>query len=150
MNRHSLIPAFIFSIIGSSVFSATLPRVPASAVPTIECIRTALKSDSPVQSVSLYSIDGTRFAIEYVFRAKDGHFTVSDIELFTDTKPVMQTDEVPRELSEETMNEAYDLEMKLDLHSKCKLDSVLDNAIPQPAARSAWQRIEWPSGNEQK
>jgi hypothetical protein len=104
-----------------------------------------LKSDSAVQSVDLYSIDGFRFAVEYGFRNKDNRSVVSDIELIIDAdEPVTQTDRIPREISQETATEAEELESRLDLNSKCHLRTVFDNLLPEPKARTDWLRMDWP------
>jgi hypothetical protein len=104
-----------------------------------------LKSDSAVQSVALYSIDGFRFAVEYGFRNKDNRAVVSDIELIIDAdEPVTQTDRIPREVSQETATEAEELESSLDLSSNCHLTTAFDNLFPEPKARADWLRMDWP------
>lgn len=124
-----------------------LPVIPSKAISAVECVHRVLKSSSAVQSVDLYSIDGTGFAVEYVFRNKDNHAAAYDIELFIETDgSVTETDKIPREVSQETMNEAQDLESKLDLLSKCRLSAVLDNLLPGPKRRADWRHMNWPGG----
>jgi hypothetical protein len=124
--------------------SPPVSSVPVSATPTVKCVRELLKSNSSVQSVSLYSVDGFRFSVEYIFRNKSGQFVFSDIVMYGDN-PVVGSDKVPREISEETMKEADDLERGLDLYAKCNIDNhTFDNIFPQPAARARWRRIDWP------
>ena len=143
--RWAILFATVSLCIGSAALARDLPDIPLAARPTVSCIHRVLKSGSVVQSVSLYSIDEDRFAAEYVFRNKDGQFVTSDIEFFIDEEgSVTETDKVPREVSEETMREAEDLESKLNLHSKCHLTAAFDNDIPGPKARADWQRMDWP------
>jgi hypothetical protein len=121
--------------------------IPASAIPMVKCMRDVLKSSSAVQSVSLYSVDGFRFAIEYVFRDKNGQAAVFDDEMFIEDSDgsVTAGDKIPREISEKSMNEAEDLETKLGLETKCHLESAMDNILPQPPARSNWRKLAWPN-----
>jgi hypothetical protein len=120
--------------------------IPASAIPTVKCLRDVLKSSSEVQSVSLYSIDGFRFAVEYVFRGKNGQTAVFDDEMFKDSDgSVVEGDQIPREISDESANEAQDLETKLDLQAKCHLEYIGDGILPEQPARSDWRKLDWPN-----
>src|ERR1051325_7054788 len=119
----------------------SVPAIPTAAIPTVRCIHRVLKSSSAVKSVSLYSIDGFRFAIEYAFRNKDGRVVVSDIEFFDLGGTVTVGDRIPREVSMETPDEAQRLESQLDLTAKCHLQGAFDNLLPQPKARADWQQI---------
>jgi hypothetical protein len=146
MNRRwRLLFAAVSFGVGASALADALPDIPTAAMPTVKCIYRVLKSSTTIQSVSLYSIDGFRFAAEYVFRNKADQVVVSDIELLIDPNgSVTETDKIPREISEETANEGEDLESKLDLNSKCHLAAALDNLLPEPRARADWRRIDWP------
>jgi|GEM_PF-2750915 len=108
----------------------------------VRCIYGVLKSSDEVQSISLYSIDGFRFAIEYAFRNKGGRVVVSDLEFFGESTYL--TDKIPREISQDTTYEAQALERRLNLNSKCHLRYSLDNIYPQPKARADWQRMDFP------
>jgi hypothetical protein len=137
--------------VGASALADASSHIPAAAEPTIRCIHRALKSDRAVQSVDLYSIDESRFAVEFGFRNKTGRVVVSDIELLIDAErsvteggPVTETNLIPRGISEETAAEAGDLETRLDLRSKCHFDTALDDLYPGPTARAGWLRIGWP------
>lgn len=127
---------------GSPAMAAPAPSVPAAAIPTIQCIHRALQSSSAVQSISLYSIDDFRFAVEFSFRNKAGRIVVSDIEFFELDGAVIIGDKVPREVSVETASEGQEL---VDLDSICHLNGGFDNLLPQPNARADWQRIDWPN-----
>jgi len=116
--------------------------VPPKAIPTVRCIHRVLKASSAIQSISLYAVDDARFAIEYAFRNKKGQVVVSDIEFFGHDG--MVTDNIPIEVGQETMDEAQDLESKLDLTAKCHLHYSFDNLIPGPSARAEWQKMDWP------
>jgi hypothetical protein len=145
----AIVVGFVSTTAMAGVFSSP-PKssIPMSAIPTVKCVRELLKSSSAVQSVSLYSVDGFRFSVEYVFRDKKGQFVFSDIEMYAlpGKTSIFESDKVPREISEETMSEADDLELGLDLFTKCNLDNhSFDNLIPQPAARADWRRIDWPN-----
>jgi hypothetical protein len=130
--------------IGASVpaMAASAPVIPAAVVPAVQCIHRVLKSSSAVQSVSLYSVDGFRFAAEYVFRNKENQAVVSDIEFYELEGSVMESDKIPREISAETADEGQKLEEKLELVSKCHLDQAFDNLLPQPKARADWQKFD--------
>jgi hypothetical protein len=132
----------IFFGVAAPAIAAPAPALPAATIPTVQCISRVLKSSSAVQSVSLYSIDGFRFAIEYAFRNKNGHVVVYDIEFIGNSGIV--TDKIPREISTETADEAWRLEDRLDLNSKCNLRYAGDNLYPEAAARADWQKIELP------
>jgi hypothetical protein len=112
--------------------------------PTVRCIYGVLKSSNKVRSVSLYSVDGSRFAIEYAFRNKENQLVVSDIEFFGSDAPFTATDKIPREVSMEVANEAQELERKLNLNSKCGLRYEFDNLYPEASARADWEKIGWP------
>ena len=132
--------------VGLPAMADPVPSLAPAAIPTVRCIHRALKSSSAVQSVSLYSIDGFRFAIEYAFRNKDGQIVASDIEFFVLGGTVTVGDKIPREVSTEAASEAQDLESKLDLASSCHLQYSLDNLLPWPKARADWQKMDWPRG----
>lgn len=140
--RWRILLAVILCGAAAPAVAAPAPNLPAAAIPTVQCIYRVLKSSSAVQSVSLYSIDGYRFAIEYAFRNKDGRVAASDIEFFGGSAIV--TDKIPREISMETADEAQALEAKLGLTSKCRLHYAFDNLYPQPRARADWQRMDFP------
>lgn len=123
----------------------SVPAIPTKLVPTVQCIYSVLKSSGAVQSLSLYSIDDFRFAVEYGFRNKDDQDVVSDIEFFDLGGSVTKGDKIPREVSRGAANEANEMETKLGLLSKCGLNSAFDNLLPQPKARTDWQKIDWPS-----
>lgn len=127
---------------GAPAFAAPEPSLPATAIPMVRCIYGVLKSSSAVQSVSLYSIDGFRFAIEYAFRNNDSRVVVSDIEFFGAS--AMITDKIPREIPQDTANEAQALETKLNLNSECHLRYAFDNIYPEAKARADWQRMDFP------
>lgn len=131
----------------ASAMADPAPVIPTAAIPSVRCIHQVLKSSGAVHSVSLYSIDSDRFAIEYAFQDKAGRNVVSDIEFFffEQRGAVWVTDLVPREVSEETADEAQALESRLELFSKCHLDQTFDNMIPQPKMRADWQKMDWPN-----
>jgi len=143
--RRSVFLAVVVFLGSESVLADPLPALPIAAMPAAQCIHRVLKSSSAVRSVDLYSIDGDRFAVEYVFRNKDNQAVVSDIEFFELNGSVIQGDKIPREVSMETASEAQDLESKLDLVSKCHLHPAFDNLLPPPKARIDWQEIGWPN-----
>jgi hypothetical protein len=144
MRQHLAILTAIVSLSpGAAVFADPASELPPALRPAVKCIDEVLKSSSKVQSVSLYSVDGFRFAVEYAFRDSEDHVVVYDIELIGDADgSVAATDKVPREISKETMDEAFELELKLDLQGKCHLTPTLDNLMPGPAARSDWRKID--------
>jgi len=146
-NRRGLGGLLAFtSFVGSGLADAP-PAVPALTVPTIQCIHRVLKASRSVESVSFYSIDGSRFAVEYVFRNKDNQAVTFDMELIPEKDgSVFETNKVPREISQETMTEAETLESRLDLPSKCHFSGALDDLIPEPKARADWREIDWPNG----
>ena len=147
MTSHRRILSVVISLgVGFPAMAAPVPSLAPAAIPTVQCIHHALKSSSAVQSVSLYSIDGFRFSIEFAFRNKDGQIVVSDIEFFVQGGTVTVGDKVPREVSMETASEAQDLESKLDLTSSCHLQYSFDNLLPWPKARADWQKMDWPRG----
>jgi len=138
-NWRILLAAILF---GAPAIAAPEPSFPAGAIPMVRCIYGVLKSSDEVQSISLYSIDGFRFAIEYAFRNKGGRVVVSDLEFFGESTYL--TDKIPREISQDTTYEAQALERRLNLNSKCHLRYSLDNIYPQPKARADWQRMDFP------
>jgi hypothetical protein len=152
MTRHwSIFFAAVIFGAGVPVMAATLapapvPAIPTALIPTVQCVHSVLKSSSTVRSISLYSIDGFRFATEYVFRNKDDPDVVFDIEFYALGGSVTESNKIPREVSMESASEAQSLESQLSLASKCHLNPAFDNLIPQPKPRADWQKIDWPSG----
>lgn len=144
--RSTFYLAVALSGVGGFAQAESLPAIPPAAIPTVQCVRRVLESGSAVRSVGLYSIDGFRFAMEFVFRNKAGQAVVSDIELYELGNSVYLGDKIPREISTQTTIEAAGLESKLDLVSRCHLNPVLDNLLPQPKSRTAWRKIDWPAG----
>lgn len=138
--------AVALSSVGGFAMADSLPAVPASVIPTAQCVHRVLESSSAIQSIDLYSIDGFRLAAEFVFRNKAGQAVVSDIEFFELGGSVTEGDKIPREISRATVIEARDLESKLDLVSKCRLKPAFDNLLPPPKARAGWRKIDWPAG----
>jgi hypothetical protein len=129
------------------VTARILPDIPTAAIPTVQCIHRVLKSSCAIQSVTLYSLDGIRFATEYVFRNKNSQAVAYDIELIIEANgTVTETDKIPREVSKETADGAQDLESKLDLLSQCHIGTAFDNLIPGLKARAEWRKIDWPGG----
>jgi hypothetical protein len=138
-NWRILLAAILF---GAPAIAAPEPSLPAAAIPMVRCIYGVLKSSNEVQSISLYSIDGFRFALEYTFHTKGGRVVVYDLEFFGEDTYL--TDKIPREISQDNADEAQALERRLNLNSKCHLRYSFDNIYPQPKARADWQRMDFP------
>jgi hypothetical protein len=116
-----------------------------AALPAVQCIYRVLKSSSAVKKVTLYSIDGYRFAIEYSFRINKTKLAFADLEFTVEPDgSLMEGDRIPREESMKTADAALKLESKRNLISKCSLGVAFDNVFPPPKPRADWQRINWP------
>jgi hypothetical protein len=147
IRRWSILFAAILFSAAVPTKADSVPVIPTAAIPSVQCMHQVLKSSGAVHSVSLYSIDGDTFAIEFTFENKAGQNVVSDIEFFffEQRGAVWVTDLIPSEVSEETADEAQALESKVELFSKCHLDQTFDNTFPQPKKRADWQKMDWPS-----
>ncbi len=132
-----------FSIGGSALADPSAHLSPAT-IPQVQCVHRVLKSSKEVQSVSLYSIDDHRFAVEFEVRNQSGQVTVSDIEFIDLGGSLTESDKIPRGVSMATSTGARDLEAKLHLISTCNLETSLDNLRPQPKSRAEWRALSWP------
>lgn len=137
------------TMLGPDSFLRNKPAsgIPPLAVQTVKCIRRVLKSSGSVSSVTLYSIDSSRIAIEVSFVRANGRSGTFDVEYFAgENGSITMTDRIPTEIPQEVADEAEILLSSLRLQAKCNFAATFDNVLPEAAARTEWRRLNWPKG----
>jgi hypothetical protein len=120
-------------------------EMPATTKPALICIYRLLKSDAEIQSVEAYRVDGFRFALEYVFKDKDGRLVTSDIVLSgvsdnNNAYEVSIPDNKPDYMGWESVEFLSKRFPQLD--TTCRVSSAFDNLIPYPKPRAEWVRVD--------
>jgi hypothetical protein len=145
MARYFTVPIASLVFVACAARLAASPDIPVTKMAAMKCVYGPLNSNREIRSVTVYSIDGFRHAIEYTFRGKSGHVLIGDMMI----SGAMDGDFGWSVVSfhDESTDEGFeelDFLMKAvpDLNSRCHLTPVGDHLIPGPKPRSEWQRID--------
>jgi hypothetical protein len=117
-----------------------------AAISTIKCVRDILKSKPAVRSVSAYTIDDFRAAVEFTFLGKRSNEITSDIILTVlgNTTNYM----VVHAKSEETAGEGTDFLSMADhreLSARCQISPAFDDLLPGIKSRDQWTPLNLPN-----